>query len=602
MPLYYNPTDKKCKSIIGGITEKEKLVLTVFSNKNQVKFKFYSDKTGAFTDYDAIKQGDKFTLTLPPLPIGLYFYYIIADGEIYIPSQNLDAVKGHELNNGYQLLVCSSEYQTPNWLKGGLIYQIFPDRFCRVGEKLTLPDGKIAREWGETPLYLPNEKGKILNHDFFGGNFKGIESKVDYLKELGVTAVYLNPITKSYSHHRYDTADYMQIDEILGTEEDFKSLCNTLHKNGIKVILDGVFNHTGDDSIYFNKYGTYDGLGAYQGENSKYYNWYTFENFPNKYTCWWGIDVLPTINKNSEEFEDFITGDNGVIEKYLSLGVDGYRLDVVDELPPRFVKKIRKAVKKHNDTNVLIGEVWEDATNKIAYDLRRDYFLGNELDSVMNYPLKNAIIDFIKTKNANLLNEVVLSQINNYPKLALDMLMNILGTHDTARILSVLSDKEIPKTREETAKLLFTYKDNHNAFKFLKIATVLQFTLYGVPSIYYGDEIGTNGGKDPFNRTCFNWDFDDFNREVFGFYKKISAIRSSSPCFIDGECKVIKAEKGLFAFTREKDGEKILVCVNLGEYSYLIKSDVTFENLLDKTKNNKFTIDKNNFIILRQKI
>ena len=602
MSIYFNPTDKNCKSIIGGITDKDSLVLTVFSSGNQVKFKFYSDKIGYFTEYDAVKNGDKFILTLPPLPIGLYFYYIIADGEIYIPSQTLNAVKGHSLNNGYQLLVYSSLYKTPLWLKGGLIYQIFPDRFCRVGEELTLSGGKIARKWGETPIYLPNKKGKILNNDFFGGNFLGIESKIPYLKELGVTAVYINPITKSYSNHRYDTANYLEIDEILGSETDFKRLCDKLHENGIKVILDGVFNHTGDDSIYFNKYQTYGGLGAYQGEQSKYYNWYTFENFPDKYTCWWGIDVLPTINKNSIEFEDFITGENGVIDKYLSLGADGYRLDVVDELPPRFVKKLRKAVKNKNGDNVLIGEVWEDATNKIAYDLRRDYFCGDELDSVMNYPLKNAIINYCKTKDVTALLETVLTQINNYPKTALDLLMNILGTHDTARILTVLSDKEIPKTREETAKLELSFKDKHNAFKLLKMAVLLQFTLYGVPSIYYGDEIGLNGGKDPFNRTCYNWDYDEFNKEVLGFYKQISAIRNNHSCFIDGECKVVKADKGLFAFTRENDSEKILVAVNLGEYSYNVKSEISLENLLDSTKSNNYTINKNNFIILRQKI
>ncbi len=602
MPLYYNPTDKKCKSIIGGITDSDKLVLTVYSTAKELNFKFYADKTGKFTDYLAVKKGDRFNLELPKLPIGLYFYYIIADGEIYIPSNNLDAVKGSSLNHGYQLLVTSSDYQTPDWLKGGVIYQIFPDRFCRVGDKLSLSSGKIARNWGDQPYFKPNEKGKILNNDFFGGNFKGIESKADYLKEIGVTALYLNPITKSYSNHRYDTANYLEIDEILGTEEDFKSLCNTLHEKGIKVILDGVFNHTGDDSVYFNKYKTYDTLGAYQGEKSKYYNWYTFEKFPDKYTCWWGIDVLPTINKNSEEFEDFITGENGVIEKYLALGVDGYRLDVVDELPPRFVKKIRKTLKKHRADGVLIGEVWEDATNKIAYDLRREYFLGSELDSVMNYPLKNAIIDYVKSKDAKVLQEVVLTQINNYPKCALDMLMNILGTHDTARILTVLTGKIIPNTREEMAKMQFSHQEKLTAFKFLKIATVLQFTLYGVPSIYYGDEIGLSGGKDPFNRTCFNWDFDDFSKEVLSFYKQISRVRSNYSPFIDGECRVVKAEGGLFAFTRENSKEKILICVNLGEYSYQIKSQNTFENLIDGTKNNKYDIEKNNFIILRLKI
>ncbi len=601
MSLYFNPLDEKCKNIIGAIKDSEEVRFTVFSSGNAVKFRVLNDDTKEIIEYEAVKNDDAFTLTINSLKAGLYFYHIICDGEVFVPSSNLTAVKGSFYCDGYQLLVYSSDYKTPHWLKGGTIYQIFPDRFCRSKEVLNLGEGKIERAWGETPYYKPNSLGKILNNDFFGGDLKGIESKADYLKDLGVTAVYLNPITKAYSNHRYDTANYLEIDEVLGSEDDFKSLCKTLHEKGIKVILDGVYNHTGDDSVYFNKYGKYPSVGAYQSKDSKYYNWYTFQSFPEKYTCWWDINILPTINKNSVEFEDFIAGNNGVIEKYLSLGADGFRLDVVDEIPDSFVKKIRKAIKENSGDGILIGEVWEDATNKIAYDTRRKYFQGEELDSVMNYPLKNAIIGFVKTGDSKIIEAVVSSQINNYPNEALNVLMNMLGTHDTARILTVLGFDEIPKTRDEMVKMKLSEKQKDKAFNLLKLAIVLQFTLYGVPSIYYADEIGEEGGKDPFNRTCFNWNFNDFNKKVLNFYQKISSIRRENDIFIDGTCKIVKADNGLFAFTRQNNHKKLLVMVNLGEYKYKIKSEKGLINLFDDSQNKEYDLEKNSFLILSLK-
>ena len=596
MTLYYNPLDKKCKFPLGAVKEGETVYINVTADSLDCKLFLREDKSGDLQVYNGEKLNENFSFKIENLKVGLYWYAFELDGYLYGRSEDLSPKLSDNLS-WYQLSIYDSSFSVPNWFKGGIIYQIFPDRFARVGNKLNLPPNQIAREWGEQPYYKPTKDGKILNNDFFGGNFKGVESKLNYLKELGVTVIYFNPITKAYSNHRYDTGDYLKIDEILGTEEEFTSLCKTADSLGIKVILDGVFNHTGDDSVYFNRYGNYPELGAFQSKNSIYYDWYLFEKHPKKYKCWWDILILPTINKNSHSFENFIAGNGGVIEKYMRLGACGYRLDVVDELPSSFVKKIRSKIKTENSNAVLIGEVWEDATNKIAYDTRKEYFLGKELDSVMNYPLKNAIIDYVTNKNSTDLKNLVLEQINNYPKPALDALMNIIGTHDTARILTVLGRKIPPVGREAMSKSKLSEMQLDLAIKRLFITVTLQFTLYGVPSIYYGDEVGLEGEADPFNRACYPWGNE--NQTVLSFYKKLTEIRRSNDVFIDGEVELLMVENGLFSFKREKNGTVITVIVNVGEYKYDVSFDNEVEELFTKTKNKKFTIEKFDFKIFK---
>ena len=366
---------------------------------------------------------------------------------------------------------------------------------------------------------------------------------------------------------------------------------------GIKIILDGVYNHTGDDSIYFNKYKNYDSVGAYNSKKSKYYKWYNFINYPDKYDSWWGIDILPEINKNCNDFQNYIAGKNGVIERYLTLGVDGFRLDVADELSSGFIKKIRKTIKNFTNENFLIGEVWEDATNKIAYNLRREYFWGFELDSVMNYPLRDAVINYLLNGNCESLNTTVLNQINNYPKCSLDVLMNILGTHDTARILTVLSGRNLEISKEEMSNLKLTDFEKELAYKKLFIALVLVYTLYGIPTIYYGDERGLEGGKDPFNRQTINWDKP--TNKITNFYKKLGSIRDSEEVLKIGETIVLKAEKGVFIFKRSNKNCDIIVAVNVGEDVYTIKNEKVMLDLLKGETNKKFTIKKDEFYILK---
>ncbi len=591
--FYFSPLDKTTKSIIGAISNKQNLILKVFTNNGYSKLILKNQTKGEASVYDMQSFNGGFELTLKNLEVGLYYYYFESDGEFYLQNDEMLA----SVNGGdwFQLLVYASSYAVPD-LKGGIIYQIFPDRFCREGKDFTLPSNKVKRNWGEEPAYKPNENGKILNNDFFGGNFLGIIKKLDYLKSLGVTVIYLNPISLAYSNHRYDTADYFAIDPLLGDEREFKMLIDEAHKKGIKIILDGVYNHTGDDSVYFNKYGNFDGIGAYQSKSSKYYNWYDFKSFPNKYESWWGIDVLPSIKKGSKSFEEFIAGENGVIEHYMSLGVDGFRLDVVDELPSSFVKSIRRAVKGKNPEAIVLGEVWEDATNKVAYDELKEYFLGYELDSVMNYPLKNAIINFLLYKDEKGLAKVIKTQINNYPKPALDVLMNLLGTHDTARILTVLTGVDVDVSRSVAATAVADDKKLKFAIEHLKMAVVLLYTLYGLPTIYYGDERCMQGYKDPFNRRCIDWESDS---PLIDFYKKIGEMRREEKVFESGETEIVSAENKAIIFKRKMQGEEIIIAVNLGEYSYAFKSDNGIKNLYLGEVSNKFILEKDEWLILK---
>ncbi len=599
MKLIFNPLETNyLSSGCGTIKQGETLSFKVDSLGEECNLIIFSDKTGKEVVYPMERVDGSFSVAVSNLEVGLYFYYFDCDGILFGRNEYLEAVAYSDIDSlqKYQLTVYKKNYSTPDWLKGGVIYQIFPDRFYR-SKNVKLPKKSRMKKWGEMPDFLPDENGKILNNDFYGGNFKGIEEKLPYLKELGVTAIYLNPVSKSYSNHRYDTSDYLSFDELLGTEEQFLSLVNTAKENGIRIIFDGVYNHTGDDSVYFNKYGNFKELGAYQSEKSKYYKWYTFQKFPNLYTSWWGINVLPTINKNSKEFEKFITDE--VIKRYYDFGVSGTRLDVVDELPSPFVKKIRKAVKKNNPDGVIIGEVWEDATNKIAYSRRCEYFLGEELDSVMNYPLKNALIKYLTTGKTAGLKQVVLEQLNNYPPCALNLLMNILGTHDTERILTALSGVKVPSDRLSASLLTLTKEERELAVKRLKLAFVFLFTIYGVPSVYYGDELGFEGAKDPFNRQCMK--FSGGNKEILNLVKTLSKIRSKYDVFKNGKTALKFASDGVFAFTRKDDETEITVIVNAGNYSFTVDCN-NLENLISGKTLNKYNLETNSYLILKRRL
>ena len=623
--IYYNPLDTACKSTVGGISEKKNVQFSVFLLDNPfVLQKKHSEISLIATDckkpessqrcfFHLQKDGDVkekyemeqteygWTISLSFSEIGLYFYSFYLENIGYISCGYQEIGVLTEKENPFLLTVFSEDYKTPDWFKGGIMYQIFPDRFAKFG---TMPniDGRIQREdWGNTPSFRPNKKGKVLNNDFFGGNFKGIQSKLPYLKELGVTVIYLNPIFEAASNHRYDTSDYMKIDPFLGTEEDFSTFVQMAKEQGIRVILDGVFNHTGDDSVYFNKYGRYPSIGAYQSKDSPYYSWYNFHGDRDHYDSWWGIDILPEINETSKEYREFIFGKDGVLKKWLTFGIGGYRLDVADELPDFFLKELRASVKESDENAIIIGEVWEDASNKIAYSQRREYLQGYELDSVMNYPLKDSIIRYIQTGNAGELLHCIRVLINHYPKQTLDCLMNILGTHDTARILTVLGGIYC-NNKEEMAKenAYLTPENKEKTIEKLKMAVVLQYTLPGVPCIYYGDENGAEGHIDPFCRRCFDW--EHLNQDLIGFYKNLGIIRKENQeIFKDGNFKDLYLDNGLFYFKREKDKKSIYVFTNNSNNDYVLNFDGKYINLINnEIYENEKVIKANSFGVLKK--
>ncbi|MBO5411939.1 MAG: glycoside hydrolase family 13 protein [Clostridia bacterium] len=606
MHIYFNPLDTACKNVIGGVRQGELIEFNVFCLKNgtpdavisseyvmktptieaciaperQAFLQLNRDRE-SMQSYPMEKTPFGWTISLAIHEIGLYFYSFHIENVGYIVCGGMEyGILRDHVANAFLLTVYDREYQTPDWFKGGVMYQIFPDRFCKKG---TMPDikGRVCREdWGGEPNFRPNEHGKVLNNDFFGGNFKGIQSKLPYLKKLGITTIYLNPIFKAASNHRYDTSDYMQIDPILGSEEEFSEFIKAAENQGIKVILDGVFNHTGDDSVYFNKYGNYPSVGAYQSKDSPYFSWYSFQEFPNRYSSWWGIDILPEINENSQEYQDFIFEKGGVLKKWLQFGIGGYRLDVADELPDFFLKKLRKSVKEDKPDAIIIGEVWEDASNKIAYSQRREYLQGFELDSVMNYPLKDGIIRYMQTENASELLQTLHALIDHYPKQTLDCLMNILGTHDTARILTVLGGISC-QNKEEMASA-WAYLDGTakaQAIEKLKMAVVLQYTLPGVPCVYYGDENGMEGHIDPFCRRCFDW--NTLNDPLISFYQSLGKIRKQyRDIFKDGAFEELSVQDGLFYFKRTKEEKEVYVFVNNSSKRYLLETCYHFKDCL----------------------
>ncbi len=489
-------------------------------------------------------------------------------------------------------------YPVPRWAENSVMYHIFVDRFCPSGEIPYREDAVVRRDWGNMPEYKPDARtGKILNNDFFGGNLRGIISKLDYLKELNVGIIYLSPIFKAYSNHKYDVGDYSEIDPFFGTKEDFVELCEKAKERGMRIILDGVFNHTGSDSRYFDKEGKY-GDGAYLNGNSPYRDWYLFDRSGEKYECWWNFDTLPRLNPDSRTLREYLCGENGIVGNWLRLGASGWRLDVVDELREDVLKDVVKSAKNAKRDAIIIGEVWEDASTKASYGKKREYFDGAELDSVMNYPLRNAIIDFVRNGNENALRSVNFDIINNYPRDVRDCLMNILGTHDTERILTALGGNTAHlHSRESQMRYRMTFEELVNAKKLLKLAAVLLYTHYGFPCVYYGDEVGVQGCKDPFNRTCFPW--NNMDGALRAFFVKLGDIRRDNTVFNGGDFTEYIVERGFYSYIRENEREKILVAVNRSGSQKKIEIAMAEELLSGRRIEDYIIVEKDQAVILK---
>ena len=482
--------------------------------------------------------------------IGLIYYYFRVNyyGQDIIYGNNIESLGGigqvyFNEPVSYQITVYSKN-NVPDWYKQGIIYQIFVDRFFNGQEEGKVLNPKkntfIYGNWDDNPMYIKDMDGNIVRWDFYGGNLLGVKKKLEYIKSLGVSVIYFNPIFDSPSCHKYDTGDYEKIDPMFGDEEIFKDLCNEAEKIGIKIILDGVFSHTGSDSKYFNKFGNYNSLGAYQSLQSPYYRWYRFNDYPDLYEAWWGFSNMPNIDELNPSYLDYIIrDDNSIVEKWIRLGASGWRLDVADELPDEFIKILKKKLKEVDKDSVLIGEVWEDASNKVSYSRKREYLFGNELDSVTNYPLRQIILDLVRNYigNKSFIRRY-LSLKENYPKEYFYSTMNMLGNHDTERVLTMLN----------------------NSVELLKEAVAIQMTLPGVPLIYYGDEAGLTGGKDPSNRKSYPWGKE--NDEILEFYKTITAIRVAEDALKIGEIKFLDFNNGVLGYERFIDKDRIIILVN----------------------------------------
>lgn len=504
-----------------------------------------------------------------------YYYFSYTQGGVRHYIKKINCHEGN-IDSGdlFQLTVCRADYETPDFLKGGVMYQIFPDRFCKSGKAHeNIPYGRVIREdWGGTPYYKPDENGHVWNNDYFGGDFAGIQSKLPYLSELGVTCIYLNPIFESHENHRYNTANYMNADPLLGTNEDFAELCREAEKYGISVILDGVFSHTGADSIYFNKFNRYDTVGAFNSKESPFYDWYSFFDYPNGYEAWWGIDTLPNVCENNPDYTDYICGEEGVLNYWLSLGAAGYRLDVADELPDLFLDNLRKCVKKYGKDKIVIGEVWEDASNKEAYGIKRRYLLGDQLDSVMNYPFREAIINYVKGADPVSLEYAVMAITENYPKQTVDVLMNFVSTHDIERAINRLGGENCDdKSKDWMAERYLNDEEYAKGKNRLKAAMALQFFLPGVPSIYYGDEAGLQGYKDPFNRRCYPWGNED--TELIEYTKELSRVRKSLDVMRDGGVYFVYKSENVIAFTRTGKRDAVVFVNRGGNTEYVWNCD-----------------------------
>lgn len=572
---YYNSWSTAHKKPFGAIRVGQMMEVLFDSDKPHVEVKFIIRRDfGKRYEFSMERTAiGKFRVLVPfDVGRGLYFYYF----EISEPSDwgkirhyyGSTGIGGEGILYGnehdvkpYQLTVYDGEDVSPKWYREAIFYQIFPDRFHNGNEDGHInhpkPNSFIYGTKADTPFYVKEENGDLARWDFFGGNLQGIIKKIPYLKELGVTALYLNPIFSAISNHRYDTSDYLEIDSMLGTLDDFKELLKKVHESDMHVILDGVFSHVGKNSRYFNINGDYgDKEGAAKNPDSPYFQWFKFENYPLEYKSWWGIKDLPEIDKENTSFQNFIYGqEDSVLAKWNKLGIDGWRLDVADELPDHFIRGIRENL-AHYPEKVLIGEIWEDASNKISYGARRNYILGEGLQGCMNYPFRDLIINFLIGKRSSQETaQRFMSLYENYPHSIFYGNLNNLGTHDTERILTMVGSRN---------NLL---------------AIAMLFSLPGVPCIYYGDEVALTGGKDPDNRKYFPWEKP--RDEVFQTYQVWSKKRVKEQVLIQGDFSMFFTST-LLGILRYTEQEVYVQLINSNEENFRLNfKEITFLQPLD---------------------
>ncbi len=539
-----------------------------------------------FVNSDPVACTDRYELTLDtaalcaPDPDGLFYYRLLvvrhADTLFSDTVNNVDFTLVPHGGAAFRLLIHEVDYKTPAWFGEGVMYHVFVDRFCRGAGEIHRRTGERAPEinedWeGGIPQYAPYPGAELSNHIHFGGNLWGVAEKLDYLDALGVKVIYLSPIFQAYSNHKYDTGDYLCVDGGFGGEPALDALIEKATARGMHIVLDGVFNHTGDDSRYFDRYGLYGGTGALQDPASPYCDWYCFREYPDKYESWWGISIMPKLNHAHEPCRRYFTGEDGVCAHYVKKGISGWRLDVADELCDEFLDELRTSVKEASEGEaVIIGEVWENAADKIAYGHRRRYFRGRQLDSVMNYPVRSGILAFAGDGDATLLYDVLTELYGSYPRAVSDALMNLIGTHDTERILTVLgsSPEDYDRPNDELATAALEPEARTVAIRRLKLASLLQFTVFGIPSLYYGDEVGMEGYHDPFCRRPFPWHelAEPHRAELLAHYRGLGDLRRS-PALHGGDFRILDHGEHHIVYERvATDGrERLVIVAHRGE-------------------------------------
>lgn len=604
--IFHNSQALAFRSPFGAVSCKQKILLRLMVESETVPeavlLRIWQEDVGeTITVMDQV-HSDGYHLTYQvqlaaPSNSGILWYYfmVISEGRRRYYGNNSANLGGigqiyEDPPPSYQITVCKEGLHTPNWFKEAVMYQIFPDRFYndKLDDKITNPKkgSVIHSHWDNIPYYIRDvDNNRIVSYDFFGGNLSGVKAKLPYLKELGISVIYFNPIFESPSNHRYDTGDYKKIDPMLGDNRLFAELCSMARNLGMEVILDGVFSHTGSDSVYFNREGSYSGTGAYQSPDSPYYKWYRFTDYPSVYESWWGIDTLPNVEEMEPSYVDFILdSEDSVVKYWLKEGAKGWRLDVVDELPEQFVKQLYKTLKATDPEAIVIGEVWEDASRKTSYGQLRHYLQGEALDSVMNYPLRKTLLDFVLGyADAQYTHQVLMSLYENYPKEIFYVLMNFLGTHDVPRVLTLLG--EAPSDSElsivDQAHYRLSPEQKALAIARLKMLVLWQMTFPGVPCIYYGDEAGMEGYRDPFNRGTYPWGNED--EDLLAWHKQVIGYRNKYDALKTGQWIAIKAENDLYAYVRRIVGGRDV----FGQ----IKNDSTFLIAFNRNKDQALTVE-----------
>ena len=539
---------------------------------------------------------DVFEIPLPlsKINVGIYYFYIEISSifDIIYMCRNSEGIffSREAKRDSFRLSVSDFVFTAPENKYGGIIYHIFVDRFFKKDPGQLLDGGYYVSDWYSDITEFPEYPGQpIKNNSFYGGTLWGICEKLEYISSLGVTLIYLSPIFSSVSNHKYDTADYMKVDEGFGGECALLALIEKARKYNIGIILDGVFNHTGADSIYFNKNERYVTKGAFQSKSSEYYSWYEFKTYPGEYKSWWGIDILPRINTENEKCASYFVGAGGVVEKYALAGISGFRLDVVDELSDEFISRIKSTLAKCREDNILYGEVWEDGSDKIAYGKRKHYYLGRELDGVMNYPLRRGLIAFLRGGEISSLKYALTDIIYNAPKRIRDLQMNLIGSHDTERIITALGGIDPQgKSNEALSHLRMSASEYKTAKRRLFMAYTVAATLPGIPSVYYADEVGLEGYSDPFCRRGYPWGKED--KEILSFFRKIGRIRTENTVYQRGEYKLLYLDRGVLIFARYELNTAYITVVNNRDRDLGILFSVQGVDLLNGNKSERITV------------